>query len=108
MVVYNVGMTKVQDKPKARHWRQFSLTTLLVVTTICAILFAWWRDRTELQQQLKMELRRAAMERDRAIEAHVIARKSEEMARLRVENARAALLEATSQARLSQEAGVDD
>ena len=93
-------------KPKKRGWLQFSITALLVVTTICAILFAWWRDRTQLLRRLEVETlraqemaERAAMERDRALLSRDMARATEEAARASVDHYRAALLEVLEQSK---------
>jgi len=106
--VYNADMTPNKDQPKRRRRMRFNITALLVVTMICAILFAWWRDRTQLQQRLEVELGRAAMEREMAISQRTIARMTQQMARLRVEAAQAALRNATSRSTSDHEAGKND
>ena len=105
--VYNVDMTNHKDQSMRQGWLQFSITALLVVTTICAILFAWWRDRTQLLRRLEVQVERAAIERDMAIEARETAQQSERMARQRAEETQAALRAATSQQPSIQEVGED-
>lgn len=55
-------------KPKSR-WLQFSITTILVITTFAAGVVGWWRDRTQLLQQLEAErkqVERARLETEQA------------------------------------------
>ena len=106
--VYNVRMISDKDKPQPRRLLQFSITALLVLTTICAILFAWWRDRTQLQQQLEMQLRQAEVERARALESAAEARMAEQMAQRAREEAHAALRRVTSQPTSGQETSAND
>jgi len=100
-------MTNSKENPTSRRWLQFSVTALLVVTTICAILFAWWRDRTQLLRQLEVEVERATLQRELAERATVMARRSEQMAHQRAAESLAALRAATSQSGSSQESGDD-
>ena len=109
-------MTGNKDNPKPRRWLQFSITALLVVTTICAILFAWWRDRTQLRQRIELEVRRETIEYQLKVQDEMLEALAEENARFREEIARqraerdaqAALKAATSQATSRHEAGPAD
>ena len=73
---------------------QFSIAALLILTTVLAVLFAWWRDRSQLLQRLETERRRAlkaeqlvqqlanqaAMERDAATRAAELSREQAKLA----------------------------
>lgn len=79
-VVYNFDMV-TRDKPNIRRRLHFSIKALLVVTALCAILFAWWRDHTQLQHELEMVVRRA-------MENEIQAREDSRMAKLMTEKAK--------------------
>lgn len=106
-------MTTNHNKPRPRRWLQFSLTALLIVTTICAILFAWWRDRTQLKHTLQQEMERAVMHRQMARQAEAMAvraRAQAEFAKAEAEMARAKaeLAAQKAQAAARQTAGQND
>ena len=100
-------MTKHKHRSTSRGWLQFSITALLVATTICAILLAWWRDRTQLLRRLEVQIEQVVIERNMAIEAREMAEKSEQMARRRAAETQAALRAATSEQQSSQQVGKD-
>ena len=72
LLAYNRDMPDHHDTKKApRRWLQFSITGLLTITTIVAILIAWYLDRRTLRietEHLRVELQRlqARVEFERA------------------------------------------
>ncbi len=58
-------MTSQHDKAKRWRPRRFSIMSLLIATAFCAVMVAWWRDRTPLLQEidaLRTDNQRAAIE----------------------------------------------
>ena len=53
----------MEEKPRKRQrrWFQFSLRTLLIVMTVCAVAFAWWSYKARQQREVVAALKKNAM-----------------------------------------------
>ena len=61
-----LGNPMTTQHEKAKRWRpwRFSIMSLLIATAFCAVMVAWWRDRTLLLQEidaLRTDNQRAAI-----------------------------------------------